>query len=244
MSKLVLKHENGEFQFHFGSHRKVPAGGEALKAGEIDALVLEGIEESDARHSSQVEAIYSEMKRLGKPVYFIESPKLVHEVWALEKREDVYNSVGRWTNRIITGVSVALLGTGAGIAVMDKEGRRTKLSRRLLLASIGGGLARFGLGFVFPLDLTRVRTQAENRIDEPREYTLQEILARPADDPKSISIAVRNAVIAEGLLTLARRHKNIGVVAGAAHYNIPRYLLEEKLRKKTKGKYSPNIIEI
>ncbi len=211
MGKFVLKHEGVEYHFHFGRHRFSPGEKERINADEIDALVLE----EGIKDDSQTSKLVSEVKAQKKPVYYVESEQL-------NQLADVM---------AIGGFSI--LGGGVGL----KLGLKRKLTRREFLA----GLLPSVSALLLLTDFGRTLPNVISAPSEKREYTKEELDKLSKDVKSGIVIAKRNAVIAEALTQLNKKHKRLGVVVGAGHYNISDYILDEKLRKAVMGKYKPNI---
>ncbi|HIH19742.1 TPA: twin-arginine translocation signal domain-containing protein [Candidatus Micrarchaeota archaeon] len=232
MPKFVLHHGENEFHFQLGRHGKRQP--DEIRAKDLDALVLEEYLEDDPQAKHLVE----EMKRQNKPVYYVESEELLKKVGGVLSAGRIARTTG-----ILT----------AGLAFLKKSREKkqvrlgkkeAKISRRtfLRLATAGGGL--WGLGLLASTDFGRMLPTGQAAPKEPRSYTKEELDMLPNDIKSGMIVARRNAVIAEGLATLAKQHRRIGIVSGSAHYNIPDYILDPALRKRVRAGYEPSIRKI
>lgn len=245
MAKVVLDFGRNRFHFHLGSHKAAPKPRERIDPAEIDALVIE----DGLAATRQASALVREMHKLGKPVYYVENLKLK----------------GAVDRRIFLGQMLALL--GAGWAYIGAGGRRfldsktgesaagrtpeqnaeveraMKPVRKHLAGIARAGYAVGGAGALISTDYGRTLPQMYHGARlRPRQYSVADLNAKFARDVNgSVDVAKRNAIIAEGLVRLAARHRRLGVVVGAGHYNLPFYLMDDAMRHKIRAGVEPEI---
>ena len=214
MGKFILKDKGNEFHFSFGRHYTLPEREERLDASKLDALVIEQGLEKD----SQGRDIVNQMKAQGKPIYHVEN-------------EDLHKLAVKQV------IGSALL-TSLSTLDVTRQALNNKLTRRRFLTS----------GLIFGSGLTGLTPSILNAMNGPSEnksYSKEEMDNFNKDYFKwDFLTSKRNAVIAEGLVQLRKRHKILGIVCGVGHHNIYRYLLDDRLRKDVKGDWEPDIILI
>ncbi len=217
MALYLLKQGKNEFHFSFGTHWAPPKPAEALDAKKLDALVLE----ENLLPYPQASRIISQMRQAGKPVFYVENRSMSSLMDAL-------------TDAGLAALPVAAVSGLVHEFTSQENMTRRRFLNRLFWASAGAGIACLS-------DFLRVLPNLFSMPRGPRVYSREELASLARDFPGGLFVAKRNAVIAEGLAQLAKKYARIGVVAGTAHYNLPRYLEEPSRRAGELGKHAPEI---
>ncbi|MFH1780230.1 MAG: twin-arginine translocation signal domain-containing protein [Candidatus Micrarchaeota archaeon] len=237
MNPLVLKHEGKEYHFALVNHAL------ALKntfSSEIEALVLE----ENLHICRGGRKVVMDFHKMRKPIYFVENPELV-------------NSAGTSINEATASSFLKVFGgllisTPAGLALYAKVSKE-KLSRRdfikhLLVSGVALFMGTaylktgFELGSKFNLEQKKIFDKARADLKKVTPaFTLEDFNKLPNDVKGGLMLAVRNAVMAEGLHRLSKRHSVLGMMVGTGHYNLTDYILDDEKRKLFRAGFEPVI---
>ncbi|HIH20374.1 TPA: hypothetical protein HA244_03845 [Candidatus Micrarchaeota archaeon] len=272
MAKLVFKHKGVEYHFQLGEHRTVPSPEERIVPSDLDAIVFEnGVQNSVQGRAALLEAFRAGKPVYlveNEKLHAEHSRRL----YSFDQRSSEAERRA-FLGYLLSSVGKVAIATNATVLLANMLSRSLTnprpLTRRQFLARMGIFGLTTGASLV-PLfsgrrmtgqslleleevdrDVTAFRKSegasktAAEKISTSLGVTKAELDALPNDNPQGL-IAKRNAVIAEGIARLVRKKKfrKVGVIGGTFHYNIPDYIFDRALRKKTRGEFEPEIVEV